>query len=159
MLIAPSLSSWYLLPTMHRWLFSLVSPSSMEHILYVMSVMNPPYGLNYCKCYWNHGLQRVARIEAVCVCFNCCEWECVWMSGMLIIWNGNKRWLLMGRREYCHDGIPIASRWYDDDINAWWFWILCYMMLIRLDDCIQETEGIRWKMKLECCFESSRDYK
>ena len=24
------------------------------------------------------------------------------------------------------------------------------MMLIRWDDCIQETEGIRWKMILEC---------
>ena len=44
---------------------------------------------------WNHGLQREARIEAVDVCFNGCEWECVWMSGMLIIWNGNKRGLLM----------------------------------------------------------------
>ena len=44
---------------------------------------------------WNHGLQRVARIEAVGVCFNGCEWECVWMSGLLIIWNGNKRWVLM----------------------------------------------------------------
>ena len=62
----------------------------MEHILYVMSVMNPPYGLNYSKCYWNHGLQREARIEAVGVCFDGCEWECVWMSGLLIIWNGNK---------------------------------------------------------------------
>ena len=70
-------------------------PYSVEHILYVMSAMNPSYGLNYCKCYWNHGLQRVARIEAVGVCFNGCEWECVWMRGMLIIWNGNKRWMLM----------------------------------------------------------------
>ena len=24
------------------------------------------------------------------------------------------------------------------------------MMLIRWDDCIQETEGMRWKMILEC---------
>ena len=36
----------------------------MEHILYVMSAMNPSYGLNYSMYYWNHGLQRVARIEA-----------------------------------------------------------------------------------------------
>ena len=62
----------------------------MEHILYVMSVMNPPYRLNYSMYYWNHGLQREARIEAVGVCFDGCEWECVWMSGLLIIWNGNK---------------------------------------------------------------------
>ena len=49
----------------------------MEHILYIMSVMNPPYGLNYSMYYWNHGLQRAARIEAVGVCFNGSEWECV----------------------------------------------------------------------------------
>ena len=49
----------------------------MEHILYVMSAMNPPYGLNYSKCYWNHGLQREARIEAAGVCFDGCELECV----------------------------------------------------------------------------------
>ena len=122
----------------------------MEHILYIMSVMNPPYGLNYSMYYWNHGLQRVARIEAVGVYFNGCEWECVWMSGLLIIWNGNKRWVLMEWRGMCHDGIPIANRWYDDDINAWWYWILWWMMLIWLDDYIQETEGMRWKMILEC---------
>ena len=121
----------------------------MEHILYVMSAMNPPYGLYDSKCYWNHGLQREARIETVGECFNGCEWECVWMSGLLIIWNGNKRWLLMGWRGMCHDGISIANRWYDD-INAWWFWILCWMMLIWWNDLIQETEGMRWKMKLEC---------
>ena len=34
-------------------------------------------GLNYSMYYWNHGLQREARIEAVGVCFNGCEWECV----------------------------------------------------------------------------------
>ena len=79
----------------------------MEHILYVMSAMNPPYGLNYSMYYWNHGLQRVARIEAVCECFNDCEWECVWMSGLLIIWNGNKKWVLMGWREYCHEGFQL----------------------------------------------------
>ena len=27
-------------------------------------------------------------------------------------------------------------------------------MLIRWDDCIQETEGIRWKMILECCLKA-----
>ena len=53
------------------------SPSSMEHILYVMSAMNPSYGLNYSMYYWNHGLQREVGIEAVCECFNGCEWECV----------------------------------------------------------------------------------
>ena len=99
---------------------------------------------------WNHGLQREVGIEAVCECFNGSEWECVWMSGMLIIWNGNKKWVLMEWRGQCHDEISIANRWYDDDINAWWFWILCWMMLIRWDDCIQETEGMRWKMILEC---------
>ena len=119
-----------------------------------MSVMNPPYGLNYSMYYWNHGLQRVAIIEAVCVCFNCCEWECVWMSGLLIIWNGNKRWMLMEWRGLCHDGIPIANRWYDDDINAWWYWILWWMMLILWNDNIQETKGIRCKMKLECCLKA-----
>ena len=35
------------------------------------------YGLNYSMYYWNHGLQREAGIEAVGVCFNGCEWECV----------------------------------------------------------------------------------
>ena len=85
---------------------------------------------------WNHGLQREARIEDADVCFNGCEWECVWISGLLIIWNGNKEWVLMGRRGMCHDGILIANRWYDDDINAWWYWILWWMMLIWLDDCI-----------------------
>ena len=59
---------------------------------------------------WNHGLQREAGIEAVGVCFNGCEWECVWMSGLLIIWNGNKRWVLMEWRGMCHDEISIANR-------------------------------------------------
>ena len=63
----------------------------MEHILYIMSAMNPPYGLNYSMYYWNHGLQREVGIEDVGECFDGCEWECVLMSGMLIIWNGNKK--------------------------------------------------------------------
>ena len=107
MQFAPSLSSWYSLPTMKRQLV-LVSPSSVEHILYARSVMIPPFiRMGYSKLYWLHGLEREARIEAAGVCFHSWEWECVWMSGLLIVWNRNKRWVLMKWREYCHEGFQL----------------------------------------------------
>ena len=59
----------------------LVSPSSMEHILYARSVMIPPFiRMGYSKLYWFHGLEREARIEAAGVCFNGCEWVFEWVS-------------------------------------------------------------------------------
>ena len=80
MQIAPSWSSWYSLPTMKRQLV-LVSPSSVEHILYARSVMIPPFiRIGYSKLYWFHGLEREARIEAAGVCFDGCEWVSEWVS-------------------------------------------------------------------------------
>ena len=106
----PSWSSWYLLSTMNNgcFLWSHRLQWNISCTLWVPWIHR--MGWITASVIWNHGLQREAGIEAVGVCFNGCEWECVWMSGLLIIWNGNKRWVLMEWRGMCHDEISIANR-------------------------------------------------